>query len=46
MQLFEGGAGRTVVMRVEESDNELLGVTKDDLGEVLRGALSTVGAKA
>lgn len=45
VQLFEGGVGRTVVMRVE-SDNELLGVTKDDLGEVLRGALSTVGAKA
>lgn len=46
VQLFEGGAGRTVVMRVEESDNELLGVTKDNLGEALRGALSTAGAKA
>ena len=46
VQLFEGGAGRAVVIRVEESDNELLGVTKDDLGEVLRGALSTAGAKA
>jgi len=46
VQLFESGAGRSVVTRVEESDNELLGVTKDDLGDVLRGALSTVGTKA
>lgn len=36
VQLFEGGARRTVVIRVEESDNEPLGVTKNDLGEVLR----------
>lgn len=40
-QLFEEGAGRSIVATKEDSDNELLGVPEEDLLTVIQGILSS-----
>lgn len=40
VQLFEEGAGRSIVATKEDSDNELLGVPEEDLLTVIKGILS------
>ena len=40
VQLFEEGAGRSIVATKEESDNKLLGVPEEDLLTVIKGILS------
>ena len=41
-QLFEEGAGRSVVVKKEESDNELLGVEEIDADELAREIVDAV----
>lgn len=41
VQLFEEGAGRSIVATKEDSDNELLGVPEEDFLTVIQGILSS-----
>jgi NmrA-like family len=43
VQLFEKGAGRSIVVSREESDNELLGVKEKGIREIVEGVLSSNG---
>jgi hypothetical protein len=43
VQLFEEGEGRSIVVKKEEANNELLGVPEEDVLSVVKGILRESG---